>query len=781
MRARWRARGTGSCAIMLFNRRDVLISALVVTSAMSSCSPSSPQSEKETSGIDAVQGAGEIGRGDPNLEPSTVVYEAWNDESGLLHRYYHGLDIFPGHADDAKYLERSAVTPWLAPEYITTEQAEGDELKWAGGKTLRWLSGTMATFHFPFYPEDWDGELYVEIELRPKVNPSGAVRFYVEDESGKRAWSQPLTADFSPGWNGYRWRLSRERLARDGMQLMRVSFPGSYFEGDKRVSAKFVRVGITNEKRPTGRYDVGSFPPALREAQVRLLSQAIEAYPLSQAHRLERFFIVPDQAKLEFSVAPSPYLETKAALRVEISADGEKKVDREIALAPGARWIPQSIDLSDYAQKAVRIAFVPEIPSVDDGFSSPPIERPKILLAAPQIVLQNDAVQNKLKNSQGNPTATRGSANTDASSIRDKMRPARIVVIAVDNLRADRLTATSKRRATPELSKIYDAGVSGVVMASGMSLATTVASFLTTLPPDVHGVDGAGTHLRTSLTTLPEAMHEKQWHTEFYSTSSIADAAKGFAQGFDVVHALNRENVVASDEVLERVASALAQSQPKSLFFVHLSELRLPYKAPAEKMALWGTPGYTGSVSPMAMQNIIVKQNPSDEDAQQLEAYYDGELSTIDEAVGAFVRKLPDDTLVVIWGTHGNSLGESHLGYELTLSPWELLTPYVFWMPNADFAIRQSAIARPETLSATILDIAQVSAPAHAQSIFEPHDPRPQADSSSASATASRDYFYRLRREGVDVLYSTGLNGDRAAVIDKPAPILRQAMRERIE
>ena len=60
----------------------------------------------------------------------------------------------------------------------------------------------MATLHFPFYPDDWQGDLYVELEMRPKVNPSGAIRFYTPDESGARSWSQPLTADFTPGWNG---------------------------------------------------------------------------------------------------------------------------------------------------------------------------------------------------------------------------------------------------------------------------------------------------------------------------------------------------------------------------------------------------------------------------------------------------------------------------------------------------------------------------------------------------------------------------------------------------
>ena len=766
-------------------KRIVTLSLLIPVILTLSCRSSAPKGASqsvETS--DAVaKNAHQKATCEPVGEHTGAVYESWDDDSGLIHRYHHGIDIEPGRADDAKYLERHSASPWLAPEYITTEQAEGDDLKWAGGKSLRWLSGTMATLHFPFYPDDWQGDLYVELEMRPKVNPSGAIRFYAPDESGARSWSQPLTADFTPGWNGYRWRLPRELLANDGMQLLRVSFPGSYFEGDKRVSAKFVRIGITNEKRPLGRYDVGAFPTALRLAPMRTLSHPIDAYPLAQSHRIDRFFVVPDHAMLEFSAAPAPYLETAANLRVQIAIDGAKPIVHDIPIAPGACWIHHSIDLSEYAQKAVRISIVPDIPLNDDGFSTPTDPRPQISITPPKIIIDDGStIANKIQHSNVNendkPTP-RGKHSL--SSIRERIAPSRIVVIAVDNLRADRLTANSKRRATPALSKLYDEGISGVVMASGLSLATTVASFLTSLPPDAHGVATTGTHLRESLTTLPEAMREKQWHSEFFSTSSIADDSKGFAQGFDAVHALNKENVVSSQAVFDRVAEALKASQPKSLFFVHISELRLPYKAPSEKLELWAVPNYSGTVTPQSMQNLIVKQNPSAEDAKQLEAYYDGELSVVDDAIGAFAKKLPADTLVVLWGTHGNSLGETHLGYEQTLSPWELLSPYAFWMPNAHFNLPQTTIARPESISATILDIAQASAPAHAQSLFDPHDPRPQADSDTASATATRDYFYRIRREGVDILYTTGLDGQHAMTIDAPAPIARQALRERIE
>ncbi len=703
------------------------------------------------------------------------VYEIWDDDAELTHRYAGGIDIEPGASDDAKYLERRSVTPWLAPEYITTEKADGDDLSWAGGKYLRWLAATAATFHFPFYPDDWPGDLCVEAELRPKVNPSGAVRFYAPDANGERSWSQPLTADFAPGWNAFRWRLPRNLLAADGMQLMRISFPGSYFEGDRRVSAKFARIGLRLCDQPHGRFEVGSFPKPLRLSHQRVLSQSADVYALSASHRIERFFVVPDGASLEFSVAPSAYLEYSAKLRIEISSDGAKPEIREIAVEPGSCWQNLSIGLSEFAQKGVRIAFVPQITPNGDGFSKPKNDNGQILLLPPKVILNAAAVRNP------QPSHNSPALGMDLPEIRQNLHPNRIVVIAVDNLRADRLTAAAKRRAVPMLSKIYDEGLSGVMMASGLSLASTVASFLTGLPPDAHGVTSSGTHLRASLTTIADALRETNRPTFFFSTSSIADGAKGFAKGFGNVFALNKENTVSSKIALERVASNISASPDKSVFFVHLSELRLPYKAPADKLDLWGVPGYAGTVSPETMQNAVVKQNPDAYDSRQIEAWYDGELSLIDEAVGSFAQKLPSDSLLILFGTHGNSLGETHLGYEQTLSPWELLTPYVFWMPDCAWRNRQTIVARPETLSATLLDLSSATMPAHAQTVFDAQNPAPQADAEKASATSTRDFFYRIRREGADVLYTTGLDGAPAHIIDGAFPILKQALREQIE
>ena len=242
------------------------------------------------------------------------TYETWSQENGFVHTYYGGLDIDVGAHESAKYLERKSSSPWLEPEYISSEIAAEDALSWAGGRYVRWLASTSTTVHFPFYPEDWDGDLSVSIELRPKINPSMAVRFYKPDGTGGRVWSDPLTTDLSPGWNGYRWRVPREYLSNDGMQLMRFSFPGTYFEGDDRVASKIVNIRFGVTDKPTGKYAIQPSDGRQNTKSQRILDQAMESYGLQSGNRLERFMFVPENGKLRFYAAPGAWMDKEGGL-----------------------------------------------------------------------------------------------------------------------------------------------------------------------------------------------------------------------------------------------------------------------------------------------------------------------------------------------------------------------------------------------------------------------------------------------------------------------------------
>ena len=682
------------------------------------------------------------------------AYEVWSAENGLVHAYLPGLIFDVGSAQGARYLERKGTSAWSDADLISTEVARRDKLPWADNRTVRWLAGDKVTFHFPYFAED-NGPFSVEIGLRPKVNASMEVRFYRPDGQGGRVWSDPITAQLAPGWHAYHLDVPRDYLADDGMQLMRITFPGTYFEGNTRVAAKFAEIGFGPTESAKSRTEIPPFPARYGTHEVRILSDSLAAWELRAGDSLERYMVVTEGAVLRFNAGPSAWLQAPGKLVIEADYGGERQIASEIALTPGDCWQPQEISLDAMAGQAVR--FVVRFEGGVESLSASSEYRADAWISEPAVVT----------------TATEDMRK----AARDLENPARIVVLAIDDLRADRIHDPARQRATSNLTKLATAGISGVVMGEGRSFVAMETSFLTTVPATVHGVYDSGASVRDSMTTIAEAVAEKGWTAQFYSTSPIIDASRGYAQGFAGTHAAKGGTAA----VLADVLTDVRQSPEKSLFYVHLSELRLPHRGAPDKLAQWLRPNYAGPVTEEAMQRVAVMRDPGPEDAMQFEAYYDAELAGIDEAIGAFARDLPEDTILVVYGTHGCSLGESTLGYEQGLTPWELLTPYFLWKSGASWGIRLDEIVTAAELSATVLEAAGAEPPTGTKSILVPHASHPRADGDGLTATATSQWFYRIRREGVDALFTTGLDGNPAHREDEPHPIEKQALRERIE
>lgn len=687
-------------------------------------------------------------------------YETWSPESGHMHIYDRGLFFDLGEDSSQKYLERKGFSPWVEPELISAETARKEKLLWASDRYVRWLGSTTGTLHFPFYPEENEGDLYVEVGLRPKMNQSMAVRFYKPDGNGGRTWSEPLTTNLTPGYNGYRWKVPREYLSKDGMQLMRVSFPGSFFEGENRVSAKFSHIALRTGDLPTGKFALE--PRQTYPEKYRILNQELDGFGLLRTMHLERFFVVPTEASLSFNAAPGAYLDTPGDLIVKVQTDdSELEEISKLHVSPGECWKAQTIDLAEYAGKAVRMTFS-FVPETDDTLFTPTDEfRPDVYLSSPQLLASGtddlQKAERLLKDSK------------------------RIIILGIDTLRADRLYDENKGRASANLSKLASEGILGLLMGEGKSLVAMAASMLTSVSADVHNVYEPGAYIKNVLTTIAEAVVPLDWKTYFYTTSSIVDTVHGFSQGFDVLYALNKENITETGPALDEVLRALEDSPERSLFYVHLSELRLPHRVDPETFSQYAVPGYNGPVNETALNNIAVMREPTPIDSRQYEAYYDAELKRVDDAIGTFVSKLDPDTLVIIYGTHGTSIGESTLGYEQGITPWELLSPYIIYRPGQNIGIRLEDITSAADLSASVLELTGAEAPAGSQSIFTRHVSHPIALYDGLTATAAGNWFYRIKREGVDALFTMGMDGALSHRDEAAHPITKQALREMIE
>jgi hypothetical protein len=54
------------------------------------------------------------------------------------------------------------------------------------------------------------------------------------------------------------------------------------------------------------------------------------------------------------------------------------------------------------------------------------------------------------------------------------------------------------------------------------------------------------------------------------------------------------------------------------------------------------------------------------------------------------------------------------------------------------------------------------------------------ASADGLTVTATLESFYRIRREGVDALFTTGLDGESAVRIETDKPVTTRAMREKL-
>lgn len=231
-----------------------------------------------------------------------------------------------------------------------------------------------------------------------------------------------------------------------------------------------------------------------------------------------------------------------------------------------------------------------------------------------------------------------------------------VVLLAVDTLRLDRLSAYGYHRDTsPELDALMARGarltearcVEGL---TGPSMVSTVTS----LYPHDHGASRNGLRMRAGLPSLPKILSRRGFRTAaFVSNWTLKDKLTGLAEHFDhFEEVLTRtrwfgmvDSEATGEDETEAVISWLEEhkeSQGNRPFFVwaHYVEPHAPYVLQEDFVE---------------RLQIMGKADRSDR--------YDTEVAYVDRAAGrlldAVERLSPDrPTLVVFQSDHGESLGE---------------------------------------------------------------------------------------------------------------------------
>ncbi len=258
---------------------------------------------------------------------------------------------------------------------------------------------------------------------------------------------------------------------------------------------------------------------------------------------------------------------------------------------------------------------------------------------------------------------------------REVARP-NVLLITLDTTRADHIGAYGHQAArTPNLDGLARRGVLFAQAATPVPLTLpSHSSIMTGLYPTYHGVRlNGGTALGDEQTTLAEAFSKQGYQTAGFIGAFVLDGRWGLNQGFDRyddqfdMKKFKRLDLAAvqrpANEVLDSALGWLDEHKAGPFFtWIHLYDAHSPYEPPEPLYSEFRSGG--------------------------LAELYDGEIAFADQQIGRCISWLEqaglnDNTLVVIVGDHGESLGSHGEGthgffiYDSTLHvPFIVTTPF---------------------------------------------------------------------------------------------------------
>ncbi len=334
-------------------------------------------------------------------------------------------------------------------------------------------------------------------------------------------------------------------------------------------------------------------------------------------------------------------------------------------------------------------------------------------------------------------------------SCRKPVEPPRpnLVLISIDTLRADHLTAYGYERATsPEISRLANEGVLfEQAFSQSPKTATSHMSLFTGVYPPAHRVANWGERrnrrLSDDVPTLATLLAQSGYRTEAYTNGGNVSARLGFDQGFDVY-----QEHRGADPAFEGASRALDRfvrddrGVPAPFFlFIHTFEVHDPYVPPAEFADQFVDPSYSGDIvgSQAELERLagggnywarnaefwsrVDRDDPAD--IQHLKDLYDAEILFTDSQFAAFNENLrslglEDETIVVVLSDHGEEFLE-HGGFLHNALFQEILhVPLIFrFPPSLGLASgrRIPNVVRLVDVVPTLLEVLGLPVPDHLQ------------------------------------------------------------------
>jgi arylsulfatase A-like enzyme len=273
-----------------------------------------------------------------------------------------------------------------------------------------------------------------------------------------------------------------------------------------------------------------------------------------------------------------------------------------------------------------------------------------------------------------------------------------VLLVSVDTLRADHVHSKTVR--TPHMNALSKQGVRFSNAYAPIAVTgPSHAAMMTGNGPWTTGMLLNGMAIPEDESMLTELFESRKYRTGAFVSAYVLEGDLGFGDHFDVFDDVFRsvkgwdqsgpgrlwgmiERKVRPQAVLERSGSHTVDaalrwmgSGDKGAFFawVHLFDPHGPYSPPSP----WDTASYTGDPRDSAHTSMTQAEGIADylkptlegiTDADWVDAQYAGEVSSVDEQIGRLLAwldssQIAQNTLVIIVGDHGESLGENDVWF----------------------------------------------------------------------------------------------------------------------